>query len=71
MSRNAAATEIQALIERLHGLAVRGERLAQASGGMVDPMWFRSVQASMNMAAGDLDTKGLLVPSNSERESAP
>lgn len=61
MSRNAAATEIQALIEQLDGLALRGERLALASGGLVDPMWFRSVRASMKMAAGDLDQRGLLV----------
>lgn len=62
MSRNAAATEIQAAIEQLHGLAARGERLAMASGGMVDPLWFRAAQSAMVLAAGDLDRNGLLVP---------
>lgn len=71
MSRNAAATEIQALMAQLSGMARRGERLAQASGGMVDPMWFRAVQSSMAGAAGDLDSKGLLVPISPEPENTP
>lgn len=62
MSRNAAVTELQALITQLRVIAERGERLAAASGGMVNPMYFRAVQGQMALAAGDLDSKGLLVP---------
>ena len=58
MSRNDAATELQSLIEQINGMAVRAERLAKASGGLVDYRWFRGVQASMSMAIGDLDQKG-------------
>lgn len=61
MSRNAAATELQSLIEQINGMATRAEKLAQASGGMVDPKWFRGVQTCVGMAAGDLEQKGLLL----------
>lgn len=61
MSRAAVAAELQEVMGQLTGIAKRGERLAESSGGMVDAVWFRSVQASMCMAAGDLDSKGLLL----------
>lgn len=68
MSRNATVTE---LMQQINGIAKRGERLARASGGLVDPMWFSAVQASMSMAAGDLDAKGLLVPTTAAEEKIP
>lgn len=61
MSRNAAARELQDVIEQLQSIAVRGERLAQASGGLVSPGYFRAAQTMASMAAGDLDQKGLLM----------
>lgn len=61
MSRNAAATELQDLIERLNSLAAQAERLATASGGLVNPSHFRGMQAMATMAMGDLDSKGLAV----------
>lgn len=60
MSRAAAAAELQELIEILQNLSTRGERLAAASD-LVDPKWFRSIQTASVMAAGDLDSKGLLL----------
>ena len=59
MSRNAAAAELQTLIEQIDAMALRAERLAIASGTLVDPKWFRGARASISMAAGDLDQKGL------------
>lgn len=60
MSRNGAASEIQSVLEQLHTLAARGERLAVASGGLVSPSHFRAMQTMVSGAAGDLDQKGLL-----------
>lgn len=61
MSRNAAAAELQALIAQIQDLAKRGERLAEASGGLVSPGYFRAAMTAAVCAAGELDTKGLLV----------
>ena len=62
MSRKAAAAELQDLIEQMHALCARGARLAEASGGLVNPSYFRGAASAMTMAAGDLDQKGLLQP---------
>lgn len=71
MSRNAAAAELQSILESIQGLAIRGERLAEASGGIVDPVWFRGMQTSVTMAAGDLHQKGLLSAAEPAKETAP
>ncbi len=71
MSRNAAATELQSLIEQINGMAARAERLAIASGGLVDPKWFRGAQISMAMAGGDLESKGLFVRAEAPAAEAP
>jgi tellurite resistance protein len=57
--RNAAAAEMQTLLEQLQGLCARAERLAQASG-IVDPKWFRGAHTAVTMAAGEMDAKGLI-----------
>jgi hypothetical protein len=61
MSRNVAAGELQELIEMLQNLSARGARLAQASGDLVNPMWFNGIHTAAVMAAGELDSKGLLL----------
>lgn len=61
MSRNAAAAELQRLIGELQALCTRAERLADASGGLVDPKYFRAAMLHAVYAAGDLHSKGLLV----------
>lgn len=61
MSRNAAARELQNIISQIQDLAQRGERLAEASGGLVSPTPFRAVMGNATVAAGELDAKGLLV----------
>jgi hypothetical protein len=61
MSRNAVATELTELIEQLQDLSRRAERLASSSGGLVDPGYFRACHTAAVMAAGDLDSKGLLL----------
>lgn len=61
MSRQAVASELQALIEQMQQMCERGERLASSSGGLVNPTWFRGASSAMVGAAGDLDQKGLLV----------
>lgn len=60
MSRQAAGRELQTLIEQINTLTQQGERLAVASGDLVNPTFFRSARAAMQLAAGDLDQKGLL-----------
>ena len=67
MSRNSAAYELQNLITEIDGRAIRAERLAEASGGLVNALWFRAAQRNMQMAAGDLDSKGLLLPEREEQ----
>lgn len=69
MSRNIAAREMQELIEQVQVLLGRGERLAQASGGMVSPKHFRGARTMMAMAAGDLDEKGLLLQPTTMQEA--
>jgi hypothetical protein len=60
MSRAAVAAELQRVIADLQGLCKRGERLAEASGGLVDAKHFRAAMSGAILAAGDLDAKGLL-----------
>jgi hypothetical protein len=67
-SRQAAGRELQSLIEQINGLTQQAERLAVASGGLVDPKYFRGAKSMMQMAAGDLDQKGLL---DRKQDTAP
>lgn len=60
-SRNAAAGELQAIIEQIQALSRRGERLADATGGLCEARHFRSVMVGATLAAGDLHSKGLLL----------
>jgi hypothetical protein len=66
--RQAAGRELQTLIEQINGLTLQAERLAVASGGLVDPKYFRGARAAMQLAAGDLDQKGLL---DRKQDAAP
>jgi hypothetical protein len=59
--RLTVAAELTEIITSLQGMLERGARLAEASGGMVSPMYFRGALTSMTLAAGELDQKGLLV----------
>ncbi len=60
MSRNAAARELENVIRQMQQIAESGERLAMASGGLVDPKHFRAARLAAMYAAGDLDSKGLI-----------
>lgn len=60
MSRQAAARELQSLLEQLNRLTVEAENLAKASGDLCDPKYFRGARSMVQMAAGELDQKGLL-----------
>lgn len=61
MSRLVVAAELTEIIAALQGMLERGARLAEASGGMVNPTYFRGAMTAMTMAAGELDQKGLLI----------
>lgn len=73
--RAIVATELQSILEDLQRRIVAAERLAAASGGMVDPRHFRAMLTSVTLAAGNLDQKGLLdqrpVTDEPAAESAP
>lgn len=71
MSRNAVAAELTELIGQLQGMLQRAERLAQSSGGLVQPKWFAGAIGLMTMAAGDLDEKGLLLRKEEPITPAP
>lgn len=66
MSRAAVARELQRLIEESNRLLIEAEKVANSSGDLVDAKYFRGARSMMQMAAGDLDQKGLL-----ERPAAP
>lgn len=66
MSRAIAAAELQEVIEQLQTVCARGERLAAASGGLVDPKYFRGAASMAVMAMGDLDQKGLYLAKSLE-----
>lgn len=74
MSQRAiVAAELQHLLEQLQLAILNAERLA-ASSGLVNPQHFRAMLASVSLAAGDLDEKGLLLkaaPPALEREVQP
>lgn len=70
MSRHAVADEFRKILTELQQAAARGEALAM-SGGMVDPKWFRGIKTLVQMAAGDLDQKGLLDLEHKAPEKAP
>lgn len=67
MSRNALAAEFVRICREMQRLAAAGEQLAQNSGGMVDPKWFRGAQTMTAMAAGELEQKGLL-PADAQQQ---
>ena len=60
-TRAAIAEEFSKLLLDLQRLLHRGERLADASGGLVEAKYFRGAKAMMVMAAGDLESKGMLL----------
>jgi hypothetical protein len=47
------------LIEQIDRLATQAQRLAQSSGGMVNPSYFGGIRSASSMACGDLDRLGL------------
>lgn len=59
MSRAAVARELQRLIEESNRILIEAENLAN-SGGLIDAKYFRGARSMLQMAAGDLDQKGLL-----------
>ena len=60
MSRAAVARELQRLIEESNRLLIEAEKVANSSGDLVDAKYFRGARSMMQMAAGDLDQKGLI-----------
>lgn len=58
MSRQAVARELQSLLEQIDRLLIEAENLAKASA-LVNPSYFGGARASIQLAAGDLDQKGL------------
>lgn len=70
-ARLTVAAELTNVIRTLQLMLESGERLAQASGGMVNPVHFRAAQTAMTLAAGDLDSKGLLIKASPAEEKAP
>ena len=60
MSRAAVARELQRLIEESNRLLIEAEKVANSSGGLINPKYFRGARSMLQMAAGDLDQKGLL-----------
>ncbi len=59
---NPALDEMKHLIASLQNIAERGEKLARASGGVVSPSHFRAALNAAMFAAGELDSRGLVLP---------
>jgi hypothetical protein len=70
VSRNAAAAELADLIVQINAMCQQGERLAASSGGLVDQKWFGAARTSMGLACGDLQQKGLWMPTPKEEVKA-
>lgn len=68
MSRQRVARELQGLLVQIDRLLIEAENLAKSSG-LVEPSRFGGARAAIQLAAGDLDQKGLL--DHSQGQEAP